>query len=139
MEIAYITPASAININKQQIETYTPKEPHGVLNHGALESALMRGQQHHYYNQECDIFQIAGTIGWGVIKAHAFTNANKRTAFHITIATLLLNGYLCYIDKETAIDLCVQMANGSVTHDSFSDILRQCSKRFDIDNPAKYV
>lgn len=133
MEIRYLSANTVIAINKEQILKYTPKEPVGVLSFTGLESALFRGQQLHYYAQTDDIFRIVAAIGYGVAKAHAFVNANKRTAAHVTLLTLLLNGYLLKMTTKDAVDTFKGMADNTITEDQFAAWLRVNSTEFQLD------
>lgn len=133
MEICYLTPDRVIQINKQQIELYTPLEPHGVINREALESALMRGQWTHYYKPDSDIFSIVASIGFGINKAHAFVNANKRTATNVTFVTLVMNGYLPKFNTQEVIDHAVMIANNMLCEEKYAEALRSHSIRLDID------
>ena len=134
MDICYLTPDRVIEINKQQIELYTPLEPHGLISRGALESALMRGQWTHHYKPDSDIFSIVASIGFSINKAHAFINANKRTATNVTFVTLVMNGYLPRFNDEEIVEHAVMIANNLLTEEKYAEALRNNSIRLDIDN-----
>ena len=138
MDIRYLKADTVIEINREQIERYTPDEPIGLRDRNALESALHRGQMLHYYEQTDDIFRIAAAIGHGITKAHAFLNANKRTAAHVTLQMLLLNGYLVNLQSsKNLVDTFEGMAKDDICQDKFAAWLRQNSIEFLLDEEIK--
>lgn len=58
---------------------------------GLLESAVMRPQMAAYYG-EADTVRQCALLAAGIVKAHAFVDGNKRTAFAAIRAFLGLNG-----------------------------------------------
>ncbi|WP_413732865.1 type II toxin-antitoxin system death-on-curing family toxin [Sodalis sp. RH20] len=57
-----------------------------------LAGALNRVETLHYYENCDDVFKLAAMYLIGIAKAHAFNDANKRTAFQATSVFLLMNG-----------------------------------------------
>ncbi|NDL62530.1 type II toxin-antitoxin system death-on-curing family toxin [Acerihabitans arboris] len=57
-----------------------------------LAGALGRVEALHYYGHCNDVFKLAAMYLIGIAKAHAFNDANKRTAFQATSVFLLMNG-----------------------------------------------
>ncbi|MEA9389531.1 type II toxin-antitoxin system death-on-curing family toxin [Acerihabitans sp. TG2] len=57
-----------------------------------LAGALNRVETLHYYENCDDVFKLAAMYLVGIAKAHAFNDANKRTAFQATSVFLLMNG-----------------------------------------------
>jgi len=136
MEIRYLTVETVVDINERVIKLHTPDEPIGV-DLGKLESALQRGQFVHYYEQTDDIFKIVAAIGYGVTKAHAFLNANKRTAALVVLQTLLLNGWFLQITTQDGIDTFEGLASGNTTQDMFAAWLRRHSIQTSVDEIIK--
>ncbi|WP_413730520.1 type II toxin-antitoxin system death-on-curing family toxin [Sodalis sp. RH22] len=57
-----------------------------------LAGALNRVETLHYYENCDDVFKLAVMYLISIAKAHAFNDANKRTAFQATSVFLLMNG-----------------------------------------------
>lgn len=55
---------------------------YGVLNLGALESTLNKPKNLYYYNSNTNLFDLASSYGYGLIKNHCFIDGNKRIAFN---------------------------------------------------------
>lgn len=89
-------------------------EPHGILNGGALASALARPRQHHDYQGVTDIPMLAGLYMVAITQAHAFQQGNKRTGFVCGLAFATLNGG--NIDLDDADDAFTDLLVGVITH-----------------------
>ncbi|UKJ19772.1 type II toxin-antitoxin system death-on-curing family toxin [Enterobacter mori] len=79
---------------EQVVEIHTSTLPNsGVPNEGRLQGALFRIQTLAEYDGCEDIFSFAAMYLIAIAKAHAFNDANKRTAFQATSIFLLMNGF----------------------------------------------
>ena len=68
---------------------------HGFPHPAYLESALFAPQQtFHYSDGGVDLFDLAAVYLYHIAKAHAFTDANKRTAYGSTLVFLGVNNTL---------------------------------------------
>ncbi len=82
---------------------------HGLRDRGLLESAVARAENLAYYNPEATVGELAATLGWGLIKNHAFFDGNKRIGAISVFTFLDINGYRlnCTEAEETAMVLRV--------------------------------
>lgn len=93
------------------VAQFAPKETTGVKDLGSLESAVNKmdagfGDFELYPS----VIEKAAALVWGITKAHAFHNANKRTALICLDVFLEINGYqLNFVDNEDE-DLIVDIA-----------------------------
>ena len=71
---------------------------HGLIDGGALESAVMRPQTGYYQ----DIIEEAAALMESLAMNHPFVDGNKRVAFFATDAFLRLNGYYIECDNDEA-------------------------------------
>src|SRR2546430_7889671 len=62
-----------------------------VHNEGILESAVNSPISQQHYGQENDVVRLAAALSFKLIKNHAFTNGNKRTALVAANLFLLQN------------------------------------------------
>ena len=63
----------------------------GVRDENGLEAALARAQQKWHSEPDSDVATLAAAYAFGLAKAHAFNDGNKRTAFLTTVIFLGLN------------------------------------------------
>ena len=64
----------------------------GLRENTLLEAAVVRPENKFSYEQ-ADMFACAAAYAFGIAKAHAFVDGNKRTAFVTSVTFLRLNGY----------------------------------------------
>jgi death on curing protein len=64
----------------------------GILSEGALESTLNKPKNLYYYKDGVDLFDLAASYGYGLIKNHCFIDGNKRAALIAIYTFLSING-----------------------------------------------
>lgn len=87
VEINFLEPLQVIEIQSSTLPN--SGDPHL----DKLEGALYRVHCLHFYENCNDIFILAAQYLIAIAKAHAFNDANKRTAFQSASIFLLMNGY----------------------------------------------
>ena len=112
-----------ISINRFQIERYTPSEPIGVRDENGLSSAQSAPSIYRYYERCNDLMMLAAVLGSRIAKAHAFFNANKRTAFHAVSDFLLLNGQELTAPEDDAVEIMRALVTNQISEDDFADWL----------------
>lgn len=80
-----------IRLNRREVGI--TREPYAVLAPGNLESGLNRPRNVHLYRGTTDLVLLGAELLYGVAKAHAFLQGNKRTAFYAMTVFLGLNGW----------------------------------------------
>ncbi len=101
----------------------------GVRDEGLLESALARPENLQCYNPQCDVFDKAGTLVFGLIKNHAFVDGNKRVAAVVCELVLAKEGF-CLLPSELEKYNCYMLlASGDMSEAHFISWLRQSSQR----------
>ena len=63
----------------------------GLREEGPLKNALLQPVNNWHY-ENADTFECASAYAFGIAKAHAFVDGNKRTAFVTSVTFLRLNG-----------------------------------------------
>ncbi|RTP97309.1 type II toxin-antitoxin system death-on-curing family toxin [Enterobacter sp. WCHEn045836] len=86
-EIEFLTPEQVIEIQQSTLPNSGPPGK------DRLEGALFRVYTLAEYEGCEDIFAFAAMYLIAIAKAHAFNDANKRTAFQATSVFLLMNGF----------------------------------------------
>jgi death on curing protein len=71
-----------------------------------------------------DVFEIAAAYAFGISKAHAFVDGNKRTAFVAAFAFLRMNGHPLRPEPREGVRMMENLASGGLTEKDFSDWLR---------------
>lgn len=95
----------------------------GVRDHTLLETACARPINKHAYGKE-DVFELATAYAYGIAKAHAYVDGNKRTAFVTAVAFLRMNGYAFRPDQIAGVKIVEDLAQDAMTEGEFADWLR---------------
>jgi death-on-curing protein len=109
-------------IHAQQLERFGGS--HGVLHPGALESAVARHGNRFRYESP-GLAELAAGYLVGLIRAHAFTDANKRTGTASMLVFLRINGHRLHVPQPELYALAMDVANGRVTEPQAAEWLRQ--------------
>jgi len=86
----------------------------GALIDGALQRPLSKWQ-----SERADMFSCAAAYAFGLAKAHAFVDGNKRTAFVTSVTFLRLNGWHFVTDPVDGVAAMEGLAFGHVPEDEF--------------------
>lgn len=78
---------------------------------------------------EPDVFDIAAAYAFGISKAHAFVDGNKRTAFVACFTFLRLNGVNLLPEPKEGVRMMEDIASSVVTEASFANWLREMDQR----------
>jgi death-on-curing protein len=106
-ERVYLTVAEVVAIHHHQIEKYGGE--HGLLNQGALESAVFRPQTG-YYN---DLSEEAAALLESLVNNHALLDGNDRVGFAAVHTFLLVNGFDLAVTSKAAFEFMMKtMAEG---------------------------
>ena len=106
-ERIYLTVAEVVAIHHHQIEEYGGE--HGLLNQGALESAVFRPQTG-YYN---DLNEEAAALLESLVNNHPFLDVNDRMGFAAVHTFLLVNGFDLNVTGDAAFEFVREtMAEG---------------------------
>lgn len=73
---------------------------------------------------EADLAAIAAAYAFGIAKAHAFVDGNKRTAFVTALTFLRLNGVSFRPEPVAGVRMMEALASGDVGEAAFADWLR---------------
>lgn len=74
-----------------------------------------------------DIFDIAAAYAFGISKAHAFVDGNKRTAFVAAFTFMRLNGLVFRPEPRQGVRMMEDLASGAATEAGFASWLRALS------------
>ena len=111
-------------IDNNRLEAEASGEPHFLRDRGLLESALARPRNFFGFGEE-DIVVLAVVLMAGIARAHAFEQANKRTAFEAMWHFLRQNGYDLAIEDTTRwADEVIALVEHRSTEEDFVRVLR---------------
>ena len=129
--IRYLTAPDVIAINQAIINIISPDEPVGLLSEHLLESALASPSQYRYWQQCNDIIMLTAVLTHSLAKAHAFLNANKRTAAMCAGIFLMMNGQELTAPDHELVDFIEGLVVGHYTREEFADWLAFWIRPFD--------
>lgn len=100
---------------------------------GIRDNGLLQGLLEHPINkckcESVDIFGCAAAYAFGIAKARAFVDGNKRTAFVTSVTFLRLNGWHFVTEPTEGVGFMEDLASGAVSEDSFKNWLEQGSTK----------
>jgi len=97
----------------------------GVRDDNAFEAALARPQQKWNYAPDSDLATLAAAYAFGLVKAHAFNDGNKRTAFLTAVIFLGLNGKDLDATEAEVVQAVVALAASSLSEPDMATWIRE--------------
>lgn len=97
----------------------------GVRDEKALDAALARPQQKWNYAPDSDLATLAAAYAFGLVKAHAFNDGNKRTAFLTAVVFLGLNGKDLDATESEVVQAVVALAASSLSDAELATWIRE--------------
>ena len=98
----------------------------GLRDEGLLQNALQRPVNKWQY-ENADTFECAAAYAFGIAKAHAFVDGNKRTAFVTSVTFLRLNGWRFITEPADGIAFMENLASDVVSEEQFKNWLKRSS------------
>jgi len=118
IDIEFLSAEQVCDIQKATLSGAPPS------NMGLIDGAVNRVVNEYIYNGTSDILQLAAWYLVAIAKAHAFPDANKRTAYQSALMFLDLNGV--YIsESDQLLDVTVRAAEGNTTIQEIIEIFHQ--------------
>ena len=100
----------------------------GLRDGGLLQNAMNRPVNKWQY-EDTDIFECAAAYAFGIAKAHAFVDGNKRTAFVTSATFLRLNGWYFVTEPTEGVTFMEGLASNVVSEEEFKNWLECGSKK----------
>ena len=91
----------------------------GLRDDGLLQNALQL-PVNKWQNESADTFECAAAYAFGIAKADAFVDGNKRTAFVTSVTFLRLNGWHFVTEAAEGVASMEGLASGEVSEENFS-------------------
>lgn len=121
MELIQFPAARVAEINYHILSSNPGYRGHSDL--AALEGALARIDNAIAYGELDDVFLIAAKYALAISAAHAFSDANKRTALAVCLEYLSLNDFELGQDSPMLADAMVDLVTRELTESQFADLL----------------
>ena len=102
-----------------------PGELSGMAQSASLEGALARVEFRVQYGMIQDAYDLAAMYAVAIARAHAFRDANKRTAHATMKLTLKLQGIRLPLEAHEVGDIIIQPAQGQLDEVELADWLRR--------------
>ena len=96
----------------------------GVRDENALLSALARPKNQLLYGEPLDLFDVAASLAYGIMRSHPFQDGNKRGSWIAVQVTLISNGVDMTVPSDEARDKMFELANKQVGENELADWLR---------------
>lgn len=97
----------------------------GMRDIGLLEAACDRPKNLVAYGDPT-LAELAAAYAFGIAKAHAFVDGNKRTAFVTALTFLRLNGFGFATDPATGVRMMEDLASDDVSEAAFARWVSDC-------------
>ena len=101
----------------------------GLRDEGLLQNAMQRPVNKLQY-EDADTFECAAAYAYGIAKAHAFVDGNKRTAFVTSATFLRLNGWHVVTEPAEGVAYMEGLASDEVSEEKFKNWLEHGSTKF---------
>ena len=86
----------------------------GLRSQASLDSALARPQQRWSYGELHTIPQLAAAYAEAIVRAHPFSDGNKRSGFLVAVVLLGLNGFSFQASNESVVLMIQRLAAGEL-------------------------
>lgn len=117
MELIWVPLAVVLAIHDRQIARHGGAS--GMRDAALLEMGCARAMNLAVYSSP-GLSEIAAAYAFGISKAHAFVDGNKRTAFVTALTFLRLNGYSFRSDPIEGVKKMENLASGEVSEADFA-------------------
>lgn len=75
----------------------------------------MRAENKAVYDETAKLAEIAASLGWGLIKNHAFVDGNKRIGLVTMVVFLRLNGYALIVPQAEQVAMVLRTAASEIS------------------------
>ncbi|MCL4135041.1 UNVERIFIED_CONTAM: hypothetical protein GTU68_030470 [Idotea baltica] len=120
-EPTWVSVKAAITIHDRQISRHGGAS--GLRDIGLLEAGIARPLNKWQYGVT-DLFELGAAYAFGIAKAHAFVDGNKRTALVSSLTFLLANGVHVRHGADGTVKAIEDLARDAMSEQEFCQWLR---------------
>jgi death-on-curing protein len=110
-------------LHAQQVERFGGS--HGVLDVGAVESAVARPRHRFHYGETPDLADLAAAYLFGFAAKQGFVDGNKRIGVAAMLVFLALNRRPLHVQPDELYALAMDVANHRITEAQVAEWLRR--------------
>jgi death-on-curing protein len=88
---------------------------------GLLESAVARARNLVSYKPEATLADVAASLGWGLIRNHAFVDGNKRIGLAAMVVFLKAHGCVLTCSGPEETTMVLRAASSQISEDEWTD------------------
>jgi death-on-curing protein len=110
-------------IHFQQLQRFGGR--YGVLDAGAIDSALARARNLWEYQNERDLAALAAAYGYGLTRGHGYVDGNKRIGFVAMAVFLDINGWTLEAPEPEVVRVMLAVASGELAEPELADWVRE--------------
>ena len=128
METIFLSLSEVLEIHQDQITRYGGAS--GIRDIDLLKSAI--GVPSTTFNGDflhTDIFEMAATYLFHIVKNHPFIDGNKRTGTVAALIFLILNGFDFHASEKALADTVIQVAHGTIDKSDLTIFFRTWTKQ----------
>ena len=93
----------------------------GLRDENLLASAVMRPIHLQTYEPEASVARLTASLGWGLVKNHAFIDGNKRIALAAMVTFLELNHYELDCSEAEETTMVLRAAASEISEEQWND------------------
>lgn len=121
MSLRFLTTEQVVQVHDIVLN---PGELPGLAKDKSLDGALARVHNRLAYGMDVDVFLFAALFAMAIAQAHAFNDANKRTAYQVLRLTLTINGLNIDFSSNDVADKIIELAQGHISAEDLAEWLR---------------
>jgi death-on-curing protein len=115
----WLSVGEVLRLHEIQIQRYGGQP--GIRDNGLLESAVMRPQHKHHYQQTESVIELAVTYAVAISGNHPFFDGNKRTAFYAMAVFLELHSLRLSAPEDEATHVMLKLAAGELSEQQLNE------------------
>jgi death on curing protein len=120
------TRADVLGIHRDQIRLFGGGST-ALRDAGLLDSALAAPENLLHYVPDADVFEVAATYCYHLVKNHPFVDGNKRVGLHTALFFTGLN-FVPVVDTQRELQTAtLAVADGTLDKPGFAAVLRRLS------------
>jgi death-on-curing protein len=100
---------------------------HGILDPGAVESAVARPRNRFHYEEQADLADLAAAYLFGFAAKQVFVDGNKRIGVAAMLVFLAVNRRPLHVPPDELYALAMDVANGRITEVQVAEWIRRKS------------
>ncbi len=124
-EPRWLSLEAVLALHSQQVDRFGGR--HGVLDPGAVESAVARPRNRFHYDEDADLADLTAAYLFGFAAKQGFVDGNKRIGVAAMLVFLAVNHRALHVPPGELYALAMDVANGRITEPQIAEWIRRKS------------